>query len=120
MGGRISARAERLRGSREIQRVLEKGGRFRAQGLQISVTEVQEGGATRAGFIVKRKIGSAYVRNLMKRRMREAYRRYGNQLRPGLNIVVSAQAVLDYHELREKMEELFHRCGALSRDEQKI
>jgi ribonuclease P protein component len=78
------------------------------------LTAVSPGRAgTRAGFIVKRKLGCACMRNLMKRRMREAYRDVKHRLGPGRDLVVSATAVLDYKAVRRNLEELLARSGAI-------
>ncbi len=56
----------------------------------------------------------------MKRRMREAYRSLKSRLRPGLDIVVSATARMDFQRLQTKLEELLRQAGAWEgRDEEK-
>ncbi|MRR10107.1 ribonuclease P protein component, partial [bacterium] len=92
------AKNERLRSSERISVVITTGRRYRADGLSLIVVPAP-GAGLRAGFIVRRKLGGAVVRNLMKRRMRESYRRIKSGVRPGADLVFSANAVADYHSL---------------------
>ncbi|MCU0607881.1 MAG: ribonuclease P protein component, partial [Candidatus Edwardsbacteria bacterium] len=85
----------------------------RADGLSLIVVPADDGGL-RAGFIVRRKLGGAVVRNLMKRRMRESYRRIKSGVRPGSDLVFSANAVADYRSLSRAMSALLLQSGLMS------
>jgi ribonuclease P protein component len=75
------------------------------------------GGATRCGFVVSKRIGTAVTRNRVKRRLREAARAMLPRLRPGWDLAFRARpaaAGAALVELRAAMEELTLRAGALS------
>lgn len=108
---------ERLRSNEEFQRLLNQGWRYSCPGLQLVIAPGSREGRSRAGFIVKRRLGRAVLRNLMKRRMREAYRQLKSEVRPGMEMVISATAVMDFETLRTRMAKLLEKAGA--RNEQK-
>lgn len=49
---------------------------------------------SRVGFTVSKRVGKAHVRNLVRRRLREAMRRYLSRLAPGYDIVVISRPSL--------------------------
>ncbi len=116
MGAREAAvrqtfgKGERLRASSDITAVLQNGRRFRRDGLSLTVL-AGNGAGPRAGFIVRRKLGGAVTRNLMKRRMREAYRRLKSQAAPGADLVFSAGAVIEYRAVCQAMSQLLAQSG---------
>ena len=52
----------------------------------------RESGRARLGVTVSRKVGNAVVRNRVKRRIREWFRRDGSALAQGRDVVVIARA----------------------------
>ena len=73
-------------------------------------------GATRCGFVVSKRVGSAVTRNRVKRRLREAARAMLPRLRPGWDLAFRVRpmaAAAPLRELRAAMEELTLRAGAL-------
>jgi len=98
--------------------LLNQGYRYSCPGLQLLVAPGSQQGLSRAGFIVKRRLGRAVLRNTMKRRMREAYRQLKNMVRPGKDMVISATAVMDFPTLRARMAEIFKKAGVL--DEERL
>lgn len=93
--------------------MLRQGRRYPAGGLQLLILPRSGAEAARAGFVVRRKMGGAVERNLMKRRMREAYRLVKHRVAPGRDLVFSATAMLDFVVVRGNMEELLRQAGAL-------
>lgn len=100
---------ERLRRSQDITEVLKTGDRLVKDGISLTFMEKEGTSGTRAGFIVRKKLGKAVSRNLMKRRMREAYRRIKCSVKPGYDLVFSANQIIEYIRVREAMEELIKR-----------
>ena len=83
-------RAHRLTKSGEYARVRRQG-RSRAHPLLILVVAPHGGETTRVGIVVGKKIGTAVVRNRVKRLLREAVRARLNVLPPGYDIVLVAR-----------------------------
>ncbi len=66
--------------------------------------------APRLGITVSRKVGGAVVRNRVKRRVREIYRRWSERARlPALDLVVAARpaaATAEFGVLKSEIERL--------------
>lgn len=114
MIGQSFSRDERLRRSEDITRLLDTGARLGRNGLYLLYRDGAD--RTRAAFIVKRRLGPAPLRNLMKRRMRECYRTSKARLRPGLSLVFSANRVMNYPGVRESMDWLLCTSGLRSEE----
>jgi ribonuclease P protein component len=100
---------ERLRRSQDITEALKTGARLGQGGISLTFRERRGSPGTRAGFIVRKKLGKAVARNLMKRRMREAYRRIKCRLKPGYDLVFSANQIIEYVRVREAVAGLVKR-----------
>lgn len=70
--------------------------------------------STRLGLTVGTKIGSAVVRNRIKRRIREIYRLEEPLLQPGFDLVIVARSrakTADYHTLERELKKAFAAAG---------
>ena len=60
-------------------------------GFVVVVRPTPDGDGSRLGVTVSRKVGNAVVRNRVKRRIREWFRRDRSAIGPGLDLVVIAR-----------------------------
>jgi ribonuclease P protein component len=82
--------------------------------MLLGVLDSGEGGTTRTGIITSRRIGTAVVRNRVRRRLREIVRHARPQMRDGLWLVIVAKPLAarsDYEALREEWTQLARRGG---------
>ena len=100
LSGERLRRAQRLRSPRDFQRVRAQGRRvsgrlltlgYVAQVAQVGQDALSHPQFTRVGFSVSRRVGSAVVRNRVKRRLREVMRRRLAGIAPGYDLVVTAR-----------------------------
>ncbi|HXI46194.1 MAG TPA: ribonuclease P protein component [Candidatus Acidoferrales bacterium] len=73
-------------------------------------------GPTRFALATSRTLGSAVVRNRVRRRLREALRSMASQLRPGWDVLVIARPGLvtaDHRTLVDTLARLLRRGGVL-------
>ena len=73
-------------------------------------------GTTRFGLATSRALGSAVVRNRVRRRLRVALRAVGPDLRPGWDVLVIAKpglVAVDHRTLGETLGRLLRRSGVL-------
>ena len=86
-------KAARLTRVSEFRRVKEQGrawpGRLLVLGVLLDA--VPATASSRVGFVTSRRVGGAVVRNLVRRRLREAVRRSRPWLRPGCWLVLVAR-----------------------------
>lgn len=74
-------------------------------------------GASRLGITVSRRLGGAVTRNLIKRRLREAYRLHRERFREGFDLVVVARGSavkVTYRKLEQDLLRLAGSAGILS------
>ena len=70
---------------------MRSGRRVQADGFVILVADGDGQGRVRLGITVSRRVGKAVVRNRVKRRVREWFRRERAQMQRNLDIVVVAR-----------------------------
>jgi ribonuclease P protein component len=107
-------RDQRLRRPRDFDAAYRSG---RVEGDRLLVVRVRPNDLpqTRAGFVAAKAVGGAVVRNRVKRRLRAAISSL--ELRPGLDIVVSARktaADAAYSDLARSLRTLLQRSGAIA------
>ena len=107
----------RLTRASEFERVKRGGTRERGKLLIIGSLHVAEAGPFRAGVVTPHQLGSAVVRNRIRRRLREIVRRHQNQMRNNLWIVLVAKseaARASYAALEDEWLRLAKRASILA------
>src|SRR5213592_878823 len=84
------SKSRRLTRASEFERVKREGLVRRGKLLTLSATVVEHSGLCRVGFVTSRRLGSAVVRNRVRRRMREIVQ-HQHDLQQDLWIVLIAK-----------------------------
>lgn len=118
MNGRFRfGNSARLKSAAEFQRLKRSGRTFHGKLMILSVTRPPDAGdAVRLGLIASRKVGCAVVRNRIRRRLREIFRRSQHDLAAGTWIVVIARVHAGhaaYAHLEAEWLQLTARAGIL-------
>ncbi len=103
--GERFTRDDRLRRRSEFDRVYSQGRRAWARGFAV-ILAPGETGRHRLGLTVGRQVGKATVRNRVKRRLRDAFRRNRERIPGCYDIVVQARreaAGMPYAEISEDL-----------------
>jgi len=121
----MSPKINSLKKRKDIERVFEKGKRFKEDFLILKITK-NALSQTRFGFIVSKKVSKkATLRNKIKRKLREIVSKKGKKLkkghrppatRPGMDIVLIALPGLetkDFWEIDETLNKLFKKAKCL-------
>ena len=106
----------RLTRASEYQRVKRDGLARSGKLLILSTAVVENSGLSRVGFITSRRLGSAVVRNRVRRRLREIVRRDQHDLRQDFWIVLVARrdaATASYPALEDEWLRLARRASIL-------
>lgn len=110
------ARQHRLRQPGDFEQARRRGRRWR--GTLLTLNSAANGlEHWRAGFVVGRKVGSAVIRNRVKRRLRALVRKQSEHLPGGVDLVLiaapaSAQATFD--DLDRQLQSLLAQAGLLA------
>jgi ribonuclease P protein component len=100
-------RADRLRSTRDFQRVGAAGVRAVSASFVVLVAPRRgPGEGSRLGITVTRRVGNAVVRNRLKRRVRETFRRHRESLGHPADVVVIARRGAAHVPARELDGEL--------------
>jgi ribonuclease P protein component len=106
----------RLTRTSEFGRVKRDGLVRRGKLLMLSTAAVENSGLSRVGFITSRRLGSAVLRNRVRRRLREIVRRHQHDLRHDFWIVLVARrdaATASYRALEDEWLRLARRASIL-------
>ena len=109
-------KARRLTRASEFEHVKSKGLVRRGRLLMLSAAVVDNSGPCRIGLITSRRVGSAVVRNRVRRRLREIVRRHQYDLRQDVWIVLIAKreaASASYGWLEDEWLRLSKRASIL-------
>ncbi|MEP7015378.1 MAG: ribonuclease P protein component [Verrucomicrobiota bacterium] len=86
------SKGRRLIRPSEFERVKREGSTSRGRLLLLGVLALDNAGPFRAGFVTSRRVGSAVVRNRVRRRLREIVRKHQHDLRGTFWMVLIAKA----------------------------
>ena len=109
-------KSRRLTRASEFERVKREGLVRRGNLLTLSATVVENSGLYRVGFITSRRLGSAVIRNRVRRRLREIVRQHQHDLRQDFWIVLIAKrdaANASYRALEDEWLRLARRASIL-------
>lgn len=84
-------RKERLTAKRDFAAVFNKGEKKRSYHLLHACLLKKPGKMARLGLIVSKKVGNAVVRNRVKRRLREIFRKNKEKILTGADVVLIAK-----------------------------
>ena len=106
----------RLTRASEYERVKREGLVRRGKLLTLSATVVENSGLCRVGFVTSRRLGSAVIRNRVRRRLREIVRQHQHDLGQDFWIVLIAKrdaAKASYRTLEDEWLRLARRASIL-------
>jgi len=106
-----------IRKSRDFSRVYNRG---RSKANPVLVMYVLENGRedNRIGVSVSRKVGKSVIRNRVKRRIKEAYRKYSDMSKKGYDLVLIARVrakEVGYKDIEKWMADLLVRHKLLEK-----
>ncbi|MFA4925564.1 MAG: ribonuclease P protein component [Candidatus Aminicenantales bacterium] len=102
---------ERIRSKKDFNEIYRKGRRFKGQFFHL-VFQPNGLNYSRVGVVVSKKVGKATVRNRVKRRLRELFRRNKQLLAGHFDLVFIARpeiVQLDWDRLKEEYRSMISR-----------
>ncbi len=114
-------KSERLRKRKEIQDII----RQRPLGGDLFLIHLKESyfPYSRMAVLVRRKVGSAVVRNKVKRRVREVFRRAKGQFQTSVEMVIRPKPPVreaTFKEIVEDLATIFYRQGIIRNKDEMI
>lgn len=109
-------RAKRLLQRTDFERVRREGSFVRGSLVSLGCLKI-DSGELRAGFVTSRRVGNAVVRNRVRRRLREIFRRHQDRLLPSHYLVTVANpagAKATFAELEHEWLRLAKRTSILA------
>jgi len=109
------SRAQRILRRAEYDRIFRQG-RRRASASFVCHILVRPGEGCKLGLAVSRKVGSAVIRNRVKRYIRETYRKVRGRLTGDTHVVIVARpgaAALTYQQAEAELIGLWRHMGVL-------
>ena len=105
-------RQYRLQKNRAFQYVYRRGHSVAYRDLVMLAAKGRE---LKVGFSVSKKVGNAVTRNRVKRRLRECFRPYLGDVKPGLYIIVARPSAAEatFQSLQRDVRYLLKKQGAL-------
>ena len=105
-------RQYRLQKNRAFQYVYRRGHSVACRDLVMLAAKGRE---LKVGFSVSKKVGNAITRNRVKRRLRECFRPYLGDVKPGLYIIVARPSAAEatFQSLQRDVRYLLKKQGAL-------
>ncbi len=103
-------KSARLRRNKSFQAVYRSGKSYANRQLVLYVLP-QRSNERRVGFAAGKRLGSAVVRNRMKRLLREAYRREQHRLVGGVDLILVGRQALINESLPAVTAALRHLCA---------
>jgi ribonuclease P protein component len=107
-----------LSSPRDFSALMERG-TMRSHPLLATRVLRTDLGTTRFGLATSRALGSAVVRNRVRRRLREGIREMASQIRPGWDVLIVARPGLvtaSHRALVETLTRLLRRSGVVGGD----
>jgi ribonuclease P protein component len=100
--------------SKDFRRVYDHGAKFSGPLFTAFCLRSEDGCGPRIGFTIPRAVGTAVVRNRIRRRLREAVRKSLHQVGGAWEIVINPRSRVrsaPFPELEREVAKLFFRCG---------
>jgi len=101
-------RLKSIRKKSDYTKVFEGGSKRTAKHAVVFILKSSE---TRLGVITKKKLGSAVKRNLIRRRVKEAFRNIIDDLPHPLSVIVLPKPAVDKCDFEELKESLKDACN---------
>jgi ribonuclease P protein component len=94
----------KLRNTSDFRRVVQGGGRI--SGKRVTMYWIPSAEQSRAGFVARREVGGAVVRNRVRRVLREAWRQVGPSVGRPVDVVFVARPAMAGAKTPEVVEEI--------------